>query len=256
MILVDRRAGSHELMVPLQAMGLSVEETTLDFGDLLFQGKRSDGGLVTIAIEHKKMGDLVNSFRTGRLPGHQAIGLQAFDYRYLLIEGELLYDKQGKLLRRQGRLYSYAPLKDDKTRRTFIPMPGGMTIGELLKRVYREHVEVGLTPIFSRNRRDTLRLIEALYHVWTDAGHSHIAVYTPPTLVPLSQFRKTVMTLPGIGVRTSAAVEQYFEGSLREAFASFQHEWAGISITDEKGKARRLGDKDAAKIVAVLDRCE
>ena len=243
MILVDKRAGSHELVAPLEAMGLPVEETMLDFGDLLFQGKRSDGGLVTIAIEHKKIGDLVNSFRTGRLPGHQAIGLQAFDVRFLLIEGELLYDKRGKLLKRRGP-------------RDFMAMPGGMTIGELLKRVYREHVEVGLTPIFSRSRRDTLRLIEALYHVWTDTGHSHIAVYTPLTLVPLSQFRKTVMTLPGIGVRTSAAVEQYFEGSLREAFASFPHEWAGISITDERGKARRLGDKDAAKIVTALETYE
>ena len=240
MILVDKRAGSHELKAPLEALGLQVEETTLDFGDLLFQGKRSDEKPVYIAIEHKKIGDLVNSFRTGRLPGHQAIGLQAFDYRYLLIEGELLYDKRGKLLRRRGR-------------RDFQAIPGGMTIGELLKRVYREQIEVGLTPVFSRSRRDTLKLIEALYHVWTDKGHSHIAVYTPPTLVPLSQFRKTVITLPEIGVRTSAAVEQYFDGSLREAFAAFQHEWASIEITNDKGKVRKLGDKDAAKIVAALE---
>ena len=166
--------------------------------------------------------------------------MQEFDYRYLLIEGELLYDKRGKLLKRKGR-------------RNFQVMPGGMTIGELLKRVYREHVEVGLTPVFARQRRDTLKSIEALYHVWTDKGHSHIAVYTPPTLVPLSQFRKTVITLPGIGIRTSAAVEHYFLGSLQYAFKASQNDWARIEIADDKGKTRKLGAKDAAKIVAALE---
>ena len=131
-------------------------------------------------------------------------------------------------------------------------MPGGMTIGELLKRVYREHIEVGLTPVFARQRRDALRMIEALYHVWTDTGHSHIAVYTPPTLVPLSQFRKTAITLPEIGVRTSAAVERYFV-SLRSAFNASPEVWASINITDSKGKTRKLGAKDAAKIIAALE---
>ena len=239
MILVDKRAGSHELVALLGTMGLPVEETTLDFGDLLFEGQ-AQGKSVSVVIEHKKIGDLVNAFRTGRLPGHQALGMQEFDYRYLLIEGELLYDRYGLLLRRRGR-------------RAFSIIHGGMTIGELMKRVWREQLEVGLTPIFSHSRRDTLKLIEALYHVWTEPGHSHIAIHTPPTLLPLSQFRKTVLTLPEIGVRTSAAVEKFFGSSLRYAFNASLGVWADIPITNDKGKTRKLGAKDAAKIVAALE---
>ena len=67
MILVDYRRGSHELKAPLLALGLPVEETTLDYGDLLFEGRGEGGKPVTVAIEYKKFGELMTSMRTGRL---------------------------------------------------------------------------------------------------------------------------------------------------------------------------------------------
>ena len=38
-IFVDYRAGSFELIAPLRKLGLQVEKTTLDFGDIMFEGR-------------------------------------------------------------------------------------------------------------------------------------------------------------------------------------------------------------------------
>ena len=218
MILLDKRAGSHELKAPLTALGLPVEETTLDYGDLLFEGRGEQGKPVTVAIEYKKLSELVTSLRTGRLQGHQALGMQTFDFRWLLIEGELFYDKRGKLLRRKGR-------------RAFLPMHGGMTVSELFKRLFVLQLRLGITPFLTPHRRDTLKFIEALYHTWTDQSldehKSHIAVYDPPTLIPLSDERKLYMRLPGIGVKTSKLIEQHFAAPY-QAFNASRNEWTAI----------------------------
>src|SRR6266446_2939294 len=122
MIFVDYRQGSHELVAPLQALGLPVEETTLEFGDVAFEGRGEGGKPVSIGIEFKKLGELVQALRTQRLQGYQLKGMRkAFDYSYLFVEGELLYGDAGGLLRRKGK-------------RALVPLPGQMSVSELLKR--------------------------------------------------------------------------------------------------------------------------
>ena len=91
MILVDTRAGSNELIEPLLKAGLPVEEATLEFGDLAFLGRGEGGKKLTIGIEHKKMGDLVQSMTGGRLAGHQLPGmLGMYDRCWLIAEGDWL----------------------------------------------------------------------------------------------------------------------------------------------------------------------
>ena len=235
MILLDKRAGSHELKAPLTALGLPVEETTLDYGDLLFEGRGEQGKPVTVAIEYKKLSELVTSLRTGRLQGHQALGMQTFDFRWLLIEGELIYDKRGKLLRRKGR-------------RSFGLLGGGMSVGELFKRLLVLQLRLGLTPMLVRQRRDALKFIEALYRTWTDADldqhKSHIAVYDPPTLIPLSDERKLYMRLPGVGVKTSGLIEKHFRSPI-DAFTRHRLEWQEIE---------GIGPKTATQIEQFLRR--
>ena len=220
MILLDSRAGSHELKVLLEKLGLPVEETTLEYGDLLFEGRGVANKPLTVAIEYKKLSDLVGSMRTGRLQGHQALGMQSYDVRWLLIEGELFYDKRGKLLRRMGS-------------RRFLPLHGGMTISELFKRLFVLQLQLGLQWYLAPHRRDALKFIEALYRTWTDKSldehRSHIAVYDPPTLIPLSDERKLYMRLPHIGVKTSRLIEKRFACPL-DAFIATIREWTDVGI--------------------------
>lgn len=245
LLLIDYREGSHDLVLPLQRMGLEVEETTLEFGDIAFTGRGEGGKPVSIGIEFKTFRECVASLRTERLQGHQLIGMRdAYDHCWLLLEGEMLYDKAGYLQRRAGK-------------RLLKPLPGRMTVGEVLKRVIVLHLRGGLNPWVTQTRQDTLKWIEALYRVWTDkdldAHTSHIAIYQAPPLVPVSPFRQAVSAWPTIGFRTSKAVEDRFGGSLIAAACAGRATWADIDIVDDKGRSRKLGTKDATKIVAFLE---
>ena len=244
---VDYRRGSQELIAPLEALGYDVAETTLPYGDVAFTGKGEQGKSVEVGVEFKKLEELVQALKTERLQGHQLLGMHhAYDFRYLLIEGELLYDRKGHLLKRVGR-------------REFKPIPG-MGVYELLKRVHVLWLRGGLMPIWTPNRRHTLMQLDVLHKVWTDKAldehTSHLAIYQPPALVQISQFRQTVSTLPGIGLRVSLAVEKYFKregrASLRRAFNGDLNTWAAVEIVDKKGKTRKLGHKIAERIQEAL----
>lgn len=242
MIYVDYRAGSHELVDPLKLAGLPVEETTLPAGDVAFTGRGERGKELLIGVEYKKLSELVTSLRDERLQGHQLpeMAKAGYDHTWLLIEGELLYDNVGKLQRR---------VKWPK--KGFKPLPGGMTVGELFKRINVLHLCGGLNPWWTQDRRQTVTWLEILYRTWTDKAldehKSHLGVYHAPTLVPVSPERRTLMTLPRVGFRVSGAVLARF-GSIQRAFLAPPEDWAAIETLDDKGKTRRLGMKVAIKV--------
>ena len=245
MIFVDYRQGSHELVAPLKKAGLPVDEVTLPFGDLFFDGRGEGGKVVTVGVEFKKLEEFVAAMRSQRLTGYQLKGMRpAFDYSYLMIEGELLYGAEGGLLLRKGK-------------RQFKPMPGQMGVSELLKRIYVLHLCGGLNPIWTQNRADTLQAIGALYHTWTDTDldkhKSHLGIYNAPSIIPVSDFRRAVYAWPGIGMRASLAVEQQFAGSLKRAVNASRETWADIQTIDDKGKPRRIGTKIASQIIDFLN---
>lgn len=249
MLLVDNRDGSCELVEPLTARGLPVRSLRMPYGDLAWVGRGLKGCQVSIGVEFKKLGELVQSLRTERLQGHQMVGMRdEFDYCYLLVEGELMYDRQGTLTARGPRINGRPGFVNN--------MPGQMTIAELLMRLNVLHLCGGLTPILSPSREDTLQLISALYRTWTDKDldqhRSHIAMYNAPPLVPISQQRMTLKTLPRIGMRASKAVADHFGNNLGRAFAASVEEWAGIEVIGDNGKPRKLGKAAAREIVAFI----
>ena len=248
MILIDYRAGSRELKAPLLKMGLPVErqQTTLDFGDVAFVGRGEGGKDVTIGIEYKHLRELVAALRSQRLQGYQMIGMRkAYDYSYLLIEGEVLYDAKGRLQRHAGRF-----------KRERVLLEGSMTVGELFKRVQVLHLCGGLNPWWAATREDALQAIASLYHTWTDRDldkhRSHLAIYQAPPLVPISDFRMIAKALPHVGMHASLALEKAFEGNFVNACLASKDEWAAVQIVDEKGRVRRLGHKAAAQIHSFL----
>lgn len=245
MLLIDNRDGSCELVEPLRKRGLPVRDLRMPFGDLAWVGRGVKGAAVTVGIEFKKLGELVDSLRTERLQGYQMGGMRdEFDYSYLLVEGELLYDRQGTLLRKatyRGRTH-------------LEPLPGQMSVGELLQRLNVLHLLGGLTPILSPCREDTLQIVSALYRTWTDKDldqhRSHLALYNAPPLFPISEWRVTFKTFPKIGMRASKAVAEHFGNNLALATAASVEEWAAIEVIGDNGKPRKLGKAAAREIVA------
>ena len=237
MILLDPAVGSRELLKPLQSLGLDVQLASID-ADIAFEGRGIGGKAVTIGVEFKKIGELVQSLRTGRLQGHQLLKMQkGCDFRWLLCEGPIIANKQGYLARKIGR----GP-------NALSRIGGHMTITEFYKRLLVLQVCGGLTPTFTQTRQQSLKWIEALYRTWTDVDldqhKSHIAIYEPPHLVSPTQFARTIFTLPGIGHDKVARAESKFK-SLRTAFNAGEGDWASLD---------GIGRKTAQKILEAITR--
>jgi ERCC4-type nuclease len=234
MILVDHAVGSVELIEPLCRMGLPAEKIVQPFGDVAFEGKGAGGKSVMVGIELKTVGDLISSLRSNRINDQLQGLIQTYDHRWLVIEGEWRVDKMG-LVMTQGH------------RGTWKPTHGRMTVGELENRITTLEMMGGLHVRRTFTRRDTIHLLAGLYRWWTDraldAHTSHLAVYQPSMIVPVSQFRATVMTLPGIGRKTSKAVEQHFK-TLRNAFTASARDWTHVD---------GIGLKTASTVVRVID---
>ena len=135
------------------------------------------------------------------------------------------------------------------------PMAGGMTVSELYKRLLVLHLRGGLNPVYLRARRDTVQWISALYHALTDKNldqhRSHLAIYTPPGLVTPSQFRHTIGTLPGVGMKMAREAERRF-GSIRRAINAGPDAWAMLETVDERGHPRKMGMTTARKLEQAL----
>jgi ERCC4-type nuclease len=90
MIFLDRREPP-ELAEAIRKHGVEVEHgphIEFEDGDIVFEGNGEKGPGAMIAIERKKLTDLVNCMKDRRLAGKQLRGLQrTYDYIFLLCEG-------------------------------------------------------------------------------------------------------------------------------------------------------------------------
>ena len=249
MILVDSRVGSKELVTPLKRLSLPAEEVTLEFGDVAFEGRGEQGRPVSIGIEFKQIDELIQSLRTGRLAGHQLMGMRGgetplYDWAWLVVEGEWKADRAGQVLiqNKRGR---------------WKPAHGQMTVGELDKQLLTLELRGGLHIVHTKNRQRTLRFLAHLYRWWTDCDldthKSHLTIYHSPTLVPISDFRRVISGLPDVGLRFSLAAQKKF-GSIRRAVNAHTRDWAALETVDDRGRTRKLGEKVASRVDNVLEK--
>lgn len=241
--MVDPRAGSKELIAPLRAAGLSVEETTLQFGDLAWVGRGENGHPIACGLEHKKLPDLINSMTTERLAGHQLTGmLRTYDRCYLIIEGEWDVDDSGRVV------------VPSKFKRLVTPLKGAPCASVLESRVWTLEHRGGLRVRWTRNQKETIRHVSTLYRCWSDRDldehRSHLAIHAPDLdrglQAPLSLKRRIAAVLPHIGYTLSAAVDKYFPSVWRMVNAPAS-EWMEIE---------GIGRKTAADIVNAIRRNE
>lgn len=248
MIFVDRRENDQHPQIAraLRTAGLSVEVTTLDFGDFAFTGRGVGDVPVFVGIELKRLttSDACDSIRSGRLADHQIPGMVGpegiYECGFLVIEGQYRVDETGRLLVLERRGWRQAP--------------GKMTAAELEKSVFTYELCSGMHVRYTNREADTVRLLVNLYRWFTDkpmdAHTSHLAAHQPTGIFPMSDFRATLQVrCPGMGRAMSKAAEVKF-GSLRKAAMAPAADWAAVVATDRKGKTKRLGLKRGTEIEA------
>lgn len=239
MLLVDNRIGSAELLAPLKALGLPVELTRLDFGDFALTGRGLKGRTLQIGIERKRLGDLVQSLRSGRLAGHQLPGLTGpdaiYDRSWLVVEGTWRPGSRG-LVEVPG---------SGRWSKRWQVLPGSMNAAELNKALLTLELLGGLHVRTTADEAETARFLAVLYRWWTDKDldqhTTHLQIRTIPSgPIALSRFREVLCRFPGLGRVASGAVEKHF-GNLRRACNAGVQEWAGISVPTRQGGCKRLG---------------
>jgi ERCC4-type nuclease len=88
MIFIDDRIGSKEL-APYLSKGIRHQLTRLQSADAAWMGNGPNGpNTAFIGVERKRLRDFLSSIETGRLTGHQLIGMaNSYHYLYLVVEG-------------------------------------------------------------------------------------------------------------------------------------------------------------------------
>jgi len=218
MILVDSRQGSKELLrfFPKDIAQLA----TLEYGDFSFVGNGPEGVPWLIGIERKTVSDFLNSMCTGRLSGHQLIGLvNSYNIVYLVVEGYVRFDlKTDKVLMRYGARWVPATIGS----RTF-------TCKEVYGFLNSLMISAGVNVVFVLGKYDTVSFIKSTYHWWNkgkfENHKSHLARHQASiSLIKQSYLRRVASELPGISYARSGKVENHF-GSIHAMVNATVEDW-------------------------------
>jgi ERCC4-type nuclease len=162
-IFIDDRVGAIELKDVLSGAGVSIEVTRLEFCDVCFMGNGPEGRAL-IGIERKRVLDLVSSMTTGRLSGHQLIGMQRdFDYCYLLVEG-IWRGNPDTGVAEKLRFKKWVPVQVGK--RNFMRRDIDNFLNTL-------SIIGGVIPWFTHNISESSRWLLSLYSWWQKAWTEH-----------------------------------------------------------------------------------
>ena len=220
MIYVDNRVGSKELF-HLFPKG-KVELVHMEYADFSFMGCGEDGQ-ISVGIERKTISDFVNSMTSGRLSGHQLIGLMnSYHYIYLILEGIFRASPENGILEiwRGGGWQEYTAGK-----RRFM----ARDIWTFMNTI---QVVCGLHCYHCSRDTDTVQYIMALHHWWTKEYAEHRGHLQPHTGVTVelsrqSLVRRVAAQLDGIGWEKAKAIDQRF-GSVGELVGALPEDLMGI----------------------------
>lgn len=226
MILVDDQSGSKDLFPYVNKLTTSVLLTRIDppFGDIAWYGNGPEGPL-RVGVEYKTIDDVLDCIDTGRLAGHQIIGMtQNYDRRYLLVEGRIRVDRDTGIIQKwradcwqdilkQGRGFLYRDLEHWYT-------------------TLEEQAQFRVVKTFDKH--ESARWVWTKYTWYTKEWSDHTAlqkfyvaplpnvVFTKPGVI-----RRVANQLSNIGWDKSITVEARFK-SVREMINANEQTWAGI----------------------------
>jgi ERCC4-type nuclease len=214
----------------LMAMSVPCLLQRIEYGDAQFWGQGPGGMPVSVAIEIKRVGDVVACMQDGRFVGHQLPGLVAVsNYRHLVIEGPYKADDNGDLVMLRGRDWVIPG-----THIQYLAFQRWlMTLNIIASvRIWRTY-----------DRRETAGYLRDLYTWWSkpfDEHNSHLALdYSDPyqQTVDLIQIdkkdprywvREVAKMLPGLGRKRSLEVSEQF-GTVQDMANADWKSWTRIN---------------------------
>lgn len=219
---LDRRRGSGELFTTLQARAIPVQLTLLEFGDLAVCGNGPHGsGTVLIGVERKRIRDLIQSFTSGRLSGHQLPGIAStYAHSWLVVEGAYRESHDGhgwiEIPRSSGRWETvrlkYASLESYLLTLT---LRGGL-------HVQRTH-----------SAEETCAWVQQLWKWWTgkewSEHRSHLALHQAPDqhlFFKPGLVQRVAAQLPGIDQKAAAVAAKF--PTVLDMAAAEERTWSEI----------------------------
>lgn len=230
MIWLDPRTGSAELLPTFNRLHAGVDVCVapiqLDAGDIVFEGNGPGDSDITVAIERKRLRDMLGCMRSNRFTDHQLPGLTsgAFGLAWLVLEGVYRAEPHtGVLQEWRGKSNGWCDL-----------VLGGKAKGRFMASELDRHMitlqtHTGLKIWRTRGAEDTCTFAVDLYRQlhdkrW-DEHKSHLGLQLPSVVAPVDFVPKQLQTpehkaravgmrmamcLPGMGhTRAQAATEKF-----------------------------------------------
>lgn len=204
MIMVDDRAGSAEIAPHLMTSHMLC---TLDYADFAWIGNGPEGP-ANVGVERKTIMDLLQSMTTGRLSGHQLIGLtQYYDFVYLLVEGVWRADKESGVLMRINKRGKWTAAAQGSRR---------FMARDVFNYLNSLAVLCNVVVITTSSRWETAKWLDSMWG-WWDKGwekhKSHLQFVKPTThahLTKPSLVTRIASQFDGIGWDKARAIGEAF----------------------------------------------
>lgn len=237
MILIDERQGSGELAPYISAPKVVCR---LEYADFALDGNGPEGA-ASIGIERKGVMDMLQSMTSGRLSGHQLIGLkQEYDFVYLLVEGMWRPDRHtGVLMRTNGRGRWVAASQGNRrfmARDVFCFLQSLQTL-------------CGVMVIQTSNRWETGKWLDSIHgwwqKKWTD-HKSHLQWHQPTTYASLRK--------PNLVTRMASQIDGVGWDKARKMGEVFKDPLDLVTATEDELKSvDGIGKKMAESIIKQLE---
>jgi ERCC4-type nuclease len=234
MILVDDRTGSGDLAPLLSSPNCLVR---LDFADFLWVGNGPEGP-VNVGIERKSLLDFLNSMVTGRLSGHQLVGLVDFDYPYVLIEGVWRPDRHSGILQRIGKGGRWVAAAQGSRRFMARDVYNYLTTLQVI---------CGVRVVQTSNRWETARWLDSTYRWWQKpwSGHKSHLQWVRDATSPVA------LSKPNLVARVAYQFEGVGWDRARKLAGIFPDLWSFLGAeAEDLEEVEGIGPKIAASIVA------
>lgn len=233
MILIDDRTGSAELEPLISAPSVVCR---LDYADFAWSGNGPDGP-VDVGVERKGLLDLLQSMTTGRLSGHQMVGLTAqYDWIYLLIEGVWRPDRKNGMLMRIGRGGKWIPAAQGSRR---------FMARDVYNFVQTLQVMCGVITVTTANRWETGKWLDSAHGWWSKRWSNHKSHLQFQKPVTHAQLRK-----PGIVTRVATQFDGIGWDKARKIGDHFDSMWDFLNADEEElMEVGGIGKKLAKEIV-------
>ncbi len=226
--------------------------------DCAFSGIGDHDQVLAIAVERKKLGDLVSCILNGRYL-HQAQQAKeaGFDILCLIWEAERIRPNPNDGLL-EIPVWGINP-RTLKRSHVWQPVQPTITYSRFDQYLTELDYLAGIIVKRSHNVRETAAIIKALWDNFQTPPGKHQSlnqVFSPAPnhvqLVRPNLVRRIAKEIDGIGWEWSRVVADRFR-SPRDMVCADVETWASLEIVSEGGKKRRLGNKVAAKVVRALN---